>query len=627
MNDINRSSRNRDYLKRLNYPRATYALSGIDFGEANDAVKTRKKLNIKGAPMIITPLPPGASAENDVDWGQTYGASMDATMSLIDGKQYTQNVVDVNVEFASSPVYKKGLPTADNSNLYRVVGDKQQIHFIVGKSTVSSFRALGATPLFGIDARSLGMRAPMQMCGWGKTITMRPTDPEPLDKRVNDNEHLFDRSTWKVGPLDARWDDRRKVWRAFNDLIADDTGENLGTFVYSTNPDNACGFPFLRAKIEDIWSVRRTVREMGTETAAKSDDTTKTALLVTKLGSYATNGSTNDALIGSWADVLSIVPDCNTGGLAGGLGTCGSEKTTDGGMAIQTTANYSVLGFGTGPIDFSLFVPDPGVKLGSMYFDGDVCSDGVWRPGIVIETSDICEAGAEQFQDTYNNDVEIALALEKFCGEVQNAFNNIQIVFGGGDAGGIIDTLNADIALDSSFATTAGNSAATNSAALTTIEDWSKSFASAIEVAILSTISNAIGSVNGAIAAAALAAQDSAQNYTDIIIDDLIAQLNACLEGECVFSKASPELSAPLPPAAGVIPPILDANLLLSPLAQALDADSTAMLDLSGQYSALTATDEDGEPLPLDIEPPEFEFEFTINHPCDEEPPLSIQCG
>jgi len=604
---------NRDYLKRETFPKQTYAFSGIDYGSADSATRVAGKLNISKAPMIITPMPPGALARKDSSWSQTFGASMDCVMSLLDGKQYAKNVIDVNVEFISKPSYKKGLPTADNSNLYRVVGGKQQIHFIVGKSSVPSFRTQGATATFGIDARSLGIRAPIQMCGWGKTITMRPTDPEPLDKRVNDDAHLFDRSTWKTGPLDARWDERRKVWRAFNDLITDDRGENLGTFVYSTNPDDACGFPFLRAKLEDIWSVRRTVSEMGTEFAAHHDDTTKTATLVTKLSSYAIQGSNDNAAIGSWADVLSIV-SCETGGLDGGWGLCGDEETTHASMAIQTSANWSVLGFGTGPIDFSLLIPAQNIKLGEMYFDGDVCGNGKWRPGIAMTSTDVCEAGADQFSDVWDNDINLADAVVSLLDQLQIAFDNLNFNLTDNLGG----ALKEDILVDAEFATTAGLSVATVSAAFTTIEDWSKTFAAIIEAEILNTVANAIGSVNGAIASAVTDTYDAAKSYTDALIDDLISQLSACLGEECVLSRGSgPEVGL-FPPTAGVIPPSINPLLLLSPLIQALDIDSVNIVQFGAEYLAIKVDETflvDGN------EPTIFEIDFDITHPCEVLPP------
>jgi hypothetical protein len=81
----NRNWRNRDYIKRLNYPRQTYAFSGTDWGDADGPTTIDDKLVINGAPMIITPLPPGAQAFSDEAWQQTYGASADAFLSIFDG--------------------------------------------------------------------------------------------------------------------------------------------------------------------------------------------------------------------------------------------------------------------------------------------------------------------------------------------------------------------------------------------------------------------------------------------------------------------------------------------------------------------------------------------------------------
>lgn len=409
MNAVNRAFKNRDYLKRLNYPRQTYAFSGIDFGDSDISNRIRGKLNINDAPMIITPLPPGANASNDVLWKDTYGASMDCIMSLIDGEEYDANINASNFEFAIP--YNETLPTARNNNIYQVWGGKQQIHFIVDKNTVKDARDNAAVAVLPSEARSLGIRAPIQMCGWGHTIGMRPTDPEPASPRVNDSEHYFDRSTWKIGPLDARWDDRRKVWRAFNDLIADDAGQGLGTFVFSTNPDNQCGFPFLRGKLEDVWSVRRTFREEGTTAAAKTDDVTKSALLLTKLDSYAIQSDK----IASWNEVLIIFGECLDNPLPT---TCGSETTSEAQMAIRVTAPFHFGPTTVGPIVFSLTEPtSDGFVKGAIYYEGEgPC--GQWRPGI-----DICESPA--IPELYQNDKNLQTAIIDLCEEV-NANTSIK---------------------------------------------------------------------------------------------------------------------------------------------------------------------------------------------------------
>ncbi len=636
MTDHSRGSRNRDNLKRLNYPRQTYAFSGIDWGDADLPVRIRRKLNILDAPMIITPMPPGALASNNVSWQQTYGASMDCIMSLIDGRIYNENIVAS--AFAFDSTYSQSLPTAQNNNLYQVLDGKQQIQFVTGKSDVAIFRQQAATPLLPAEVRSLGIRAPVQMCGWGHTIGMRPTDPEPANPRINDNEHKFDRSTWPLGPLDARWDSRRKTWRAFNDLIADDEGKNLGTLVFSTNPDDKCGFPFLRGKLEDVWSVVRTFREVGTEGAAKTDDITKSALLTTKLGSFAIGGSsdTGAALIATWADVLVIHDKCFSGFEA----TCGTERTQDATMGILTQADFLQSPTRLGPIAFAQPGPlGPDVILGQMFYEeppgGGAC--GVWKPGITIgkdEDFDICEVAKHEFDILFKNDEDILLGLIDLCNQIGNTGGNGD---GGEDVepepnGTFIQRINQnrdwlkssiDIAIDhvSSTASVAG----ATSSALDSIQIWEQEIRPNIEkeiqsmgTAVAAGASDAIKAVGeGIIEACFTAINDGLQ----ALADEILAKCD-CVVGATQAEPPSVDVPTIIVPEPDIQPELdLDTEvIILDGLEVGLDVTQGLYDSLKGEIT--DATDKDNPPPPdpddIDEEPEEADptLSVTICDPC-----------
>lgn len=301
----------------MNYPRQSYALSGMDFGDASEN-KTNGKLTIVGAPMFISTMPPGCTADSDEQWQQTYGASQDAVMALLDGSELFTNVQAslLNIQFPYSTV----LPIANNINLYDKPNGQQQIQFVASKSTVDIFRQADD---FGTiaEARGIGMRAPMMMAGWGRTVGLRPTDPDPSDPRSNDLSHKLDRSTWKVGPFDCgRWDNERRVWRGWNDLIADHEAQNLGALVFSTNPDSICGFPRLRGLLEDVWWVRRTD---NTKPVNPDNDTTGTGEVCTTLKHKLFDPARNGA--GALHDIFI----CHLGDSK----VCGSETTLIGSTA------------------------------------------------------------------------------------------------------------------------------------------------------------------------------------------------------------------------------------------------------------------------------------------------------
>lgn len=354
---MSRRDDNRDFIKGVHYPKQTYALSGSQWGD-NKNTTVRGKTPTNGPPMIISPQPPGAFAFDDEAWSLVFGASMDAFLSLLRGQELSNNQVSAEANIDSSSVYK-ATPSALNSSIYEEAAGQQQVQYVVSKNTVEDastaqkFGALG-------DARSIGLRIPMHAAGWGRTISMRPTDPNPLDKRLNDDEHKLDRATWKTGPVDMPWDEQRQCFRAFNDLIADTYARDLGTFVFGTNPDNVRGYPFLRGKLEDAW----TVRAIDTNAPAfgADDDTTKTGEVMTTLAHKLYDPNENGAA------PLWDVFICNEGVEA----ICGDETTligptadlappdsvegadaSDATLKLRTTAKWHYSDAKVGPIHFT----------------------------------------------------------------------------------------------------------------------------------------------------------------------------------------------------------------------------------------------------------------------------------
>ncbi len=59
--------------------------------------------------------------------------------------------------------------------------------------------------------RPLALRAPVVLAGWGYDTNDRPV---PAGSGTNQfaDDYLTNRRSWKVGPLDARWDDTRGIW-------------------------------------------------------------------------------------------------------------------------------------------------------------------------------------------------------------------------------------------------------------------------------------------------------------------------------------------------------------------------------------------------------------------------------
>lgn len=509
---MSRANVNRDYIKRLNYPAQSYALSGMDWGDASEN-KTRDKLEIVGSPMFISPLPPGVTADDPVQWQQTYGASQDATLSIFDGQDLSDNIDAIPTNL-STP-YRDALPTAANSNLYSKANSQQQIQFVVSKDDPDDFRQSSD---FGSvsEARGIMMRGPMQMVGWGRTIGMRPTDPNPLDERKNDDLHKLDRSTWKPGPVDLRWDEKRGIWRGWQDLIADHDDTDLGTFVFSTNPDDTCGFPFLRGKLDDVWWVRRT---NSAGVIRPGDDITSTAEVCTTLKHKLYDPVRNGA--GGLWDIFI----CHNGAAV----SCGAETTFigstsdvppsdnseigQGSLEIRTTVVYHYSDAFDGPIHFVAdpLLPDdiPGkMKL----------VNGRWCPVVNFDEDDnnillpdICRipGATRELVNLYDNDVALADLLTGFL------IGGISLNTGAS----YCDYINTDLTtqIDDNF-TAIGATVQLNNSKL-------EAFATSISTTIVGAINSALATVKSA-----MKAQDT---QLQVALQTMATSINACLAACC----------------------------------------------------------------------------------------------
>jgi len=260
---------NKDKLIGSNLPRLPYAISGTDWA-------LEKGLD---APMIINLNSPGIYAD---DWINTYGTSLDSFLSIIDGFNLLSSVEGVTV----AGVYKDGFPNTKTENIWAKVEPStaqfpvQQIQYVVSGGDIETGRE--RVDDFGnlFNARGLCVRGPMMMCGYGRTKEMLPLNPDAGNPRLNTEDSKLDRTLWKVGTVDLRWDERRNVWGAWNDLIADKESKGLGTTVFSTNPDTDEGFPRLKGKLEDVWWVRQDETLDGTDGKVEG---TQTAEVMTHL--------------------------------------------------------------------------------------------------------------------------------------------------------------------------------------------------------------------------------------------------------------------------------------------------------------------------------------------------------
>lgn len=401
---------NIDYIQGVIFPSQTYAFSGRQWGAGQES--DAGKIPTDSSPMVITSQPPGAFAKDDLSWKLTFGTSHDAWLTLFNSQFMADSQPTLEED-----VYGDGTGTARDFNLYKLANEIQQVTFVVNKDTVEEFRN-NPKAADEFAARGLGLRMPAMVAGYGKTVAMRPTDPDPQDPRKNDESHKLARETWKHGPIIGRWDERSGSWSVFNDLITGQGKEDLGTLMFGTNPDKEFGFPFLKGKITDVFWVRKTEDQHGV--TGKDSDFEQSGEALTHLGHRWYDDETKT--VAPLSSIFTIpgpdATDCH--GVATGPEVVGDEETYTGThVDIKTTAHFNMVGSDKdGQLNFTaenippdeMCAPSDGkYHLGTIFFNDEGC---VWDFAVKI---DECELNGGHFERLASNDVSIAERMTFFC--------------------------------------------------------------------------------------------------------------------------------------------------------------------------------------------------------------------
>lgn len=206
-------------------------------------------------------------AHNDTKYQSTALMSLDGLL-----RPYSVDTENVHMGHFEEPDEGASHPTVNDLN-----------PFVSGEKTMTdiSFANFGDTyPNNGADslsskndgwdgtkARGLALRGPIIITGWGYDIAGKPVPNQNPD---DPNDHFedgyrFKPENWKTGPLDTRWDDRRKVWVAgggpeLGVVIAlsgnMDGGENVGwNNINEHNPEDAEPYPRPRYVIRRVDSI------------------------------------------------------------------------------------------------------------------------------------------------------------------------------------------------------------------------------------------------------------------------------------------------------------------------------------------------------------------------------------
>jgi hypothetical protein len=431
----------RDYLMGQNVPSAGFGgVTGFQWGfSVAEAIEGKRPT--EGAPMRIDTSPIGLSAINDTMWKKTYGASMDCFLSLVNGQKLQTYIewTDDLLRVATRGINR--FPNASNLSIYKraVVNNKeyQQIQYVASKETVQE--AASAAAFFGDvdEARTIGLRMPTVVGGWGRSVNLLHTDNGNGDFNSADNsdELKMDRNLWKFGPLDLRWDQRRGVWAAFNDMIVDhDYDGYWDTMIFGTmigevedengNPAASPMFPFLRAGWSDAFWVRSIIDgNFQNNTGAGLDPnndayvSVKTGELMTHLGHYWFDATTGGAArLSSIFLVNHGTNEIDPGGSEENITRLGGsiDISTDAHFAMQPSNNASAPF--DGPLAFSTDVSGPCGLIGDFVFYQQT---GKWHPRVSLPSRPCAIWGGTFFKLT-ENDARIGASLSNLCNDIAN---------------------------------------------------------------------------------------------------------------------------------------------------------------------------------------------------------------
>lgn len=431
---------NRDKIVGLNFPRQTYAFSGADF--VQDGFDGRRP------PIIVSANPPGLYLDN---FTNTYGGSLDSYLSIIDGADIKANIDSIAIPDAS--VYFNGLSHAENNNLWTLIELEENINDPANYSQQIAFMVHGTGDTIGAhhpgveSVRGIGIRLPMMAAGWGRTTELLAIVEDSDDPRKIDDSVKLDRTQWKSGPVDLRWNPNTNSWTAFNDLIVDHKQMNLGTPVFSTNDDDNEGFPFIRGKLEDAWWVRKPYETKDVDGRSDND---KSGEVMTHLRHRWFDISEEGA---ARLDSIFIIPH-NSITRPGGrwphtqgnqYGVGGEITASSQSIDIKTVAHFWEEEEKDGPIKFGRKLSELGNSAccynpNSKYFFGEMifmdedqvgCGTGPegavfvapgggnpefkWVPSIQV---DECELMGEHMVNMVTNDLKLSHRMADICNQI-----------------------------------------------------------------------------------------------------------------------------------------------------------------------------------------------------------------
>jgi len=77
------------------------------------------------------------------------------------------------------------------------------------------------------EVRSLGLRGPLIVSGWGFDVANNPVPSLSDDVTTFNSNQVVDRRYWKTGPVNLMWDDERKIWSGGPEIVCGLLNSNI----------------------------------------------------------------------------------------------------------------------------------------------------------------------------------------------------------------------------------------------------------------------------------------------------------------------------------------------------------------------------------------------------------------
>jgi hypothetical protein len=120
----------------------------------------------------------------------------------------------------------------------------------LGEGDFCQFKNVNENELRLNSIKGVGLKAPIILTGWGYDTSDKPVPADSGNPDVFASGAFRDPSLWKSGPLDVRWDDDKKVWKAsggageFISFVVDNVSDGIG--------ETSAGCNYVLATVTDI---------------------------------------------------------------------------------------------------------------------------------------------------------------------------------------------------------------------------------------------------------------------------------------------------------------------------------------------------------------------------------------